>query len=68
MLFNTDLERELERYDKKQISIATAYDENLTQPFIIDIGNTGYFYAKEFERDSDYTTLKVKGFKNESDN
>lgn len=42
----------------EKIHISKNYDANLNYPYIIDIGDIGYFYANKVDRDSDYVKLK----------
>jgi len=57
---NNDLSFELEKIQEFDTPLITkAFDDNLDNPFAIDVEDSSYWYPTEKERDEDFETLKL---------
>jgi hypothetical protein len=57
---NADLTFSIEKIQSfdTPITVAKAYDDNLTYPYAIDVEDESFFYLFPFERDADFDKLK----------
>jgi len=53
---NWDIEK-IESFDVP-ITVSKSFDNNLDNPYALDVEDTSYWYAEQTERDEDFETLK----------